>query len=150
MDKVLSNPEIRAIGARGQQERYVRRKWTSAYSNRVAAATEMVAVFYENGKTRRCRVGGADIRVVGPSLGDWKTDEMWKSNGASRPERRTDFEGRLEPYVSMIGPSSPWPEDQGTTVTVENSWQFAGDGRFDRRGVVVPLAVCPQQSPGLA
>ena len=61
---------------------------------------------------------------------------------------KTDFDGRLESYVAMVGPVSPLADDKGTTVTGAQRWQSraAGDAR---RGIVVPLLYAPGGRPGL-
>ena len=109
----------------------------------------MVAVFYEDGKTP----GGVksavpSIRVIGPSMGAWKRMDVEIEWGFQAGTEKTDFDGRLEPYVAMVGPVSPLAEDKGTTVTGAHAWQSraAGDAR---RGIVVPLLYAPDSRPGL-
>ena len=60
---------------------------------------------------------------------------------------KTDFDGRLESHVAMIGSVSPLADDKGTTVTGAHSWQSraAGDAQTRHRRAV---AVRPRQSPG--
>ncbi|MCX7425260.1 MAG: hypothetical protein NTW96_06500, partial [Planctomycetia bacterium] len=61
---------------------------------------------------------------------------------------KTDFDGRLESHVAVLGPVSPLTDDKGTTVTGPNAWQSraAGDAR---RGIVVPALYAPDSRPGL-
>ena len=146
VDKVLGNPEISGD----------RRTWTyksdptarmdAAYSARVAAATEMVAVFCEDGKSG-VESAVPSIRVVGPSIGVWKRMDVEIEWGFLAGTKK-NFDGRLEPDVAMIGSVRPLAEDLGTTVTGGHRWQsrVAGD---TRRGIVVPLLYAPKSRPGL-
>jgi hypothetical protein len=61
---------------------------------------------------------------------------------------KTDFDGRLESHVAMVGSVSPLADDKGTAVTGAHTWQSraAGDAR---RGIVVPLLYAPSSRPGL-
>jgi hypothetical protein len=149
VDKVLDHPEVSGD----------RRTWTYkcdsaakmdwAYNLRVDAATEMVAVFYEEGKAP----GGVksavpSIRVTGPSMGTWKRMDLEIEWGFQEGMEKADCDGRLEAYVSVVGRVAPLAGDQGTKVTDAHNWQShtAGD---TRRGVVVPLLYAPDSRPGL-
>ena len=149
VDKILGNPEISADRRTWTYKSDPAAKMDSAYSVRVDAATEMVAVFYEEGKTP----GGVksavpSIRVIGPSMGEWKRMDVEMEWGFQAGTEKADFDGRLESYVAMVGPVSPLADDKGTTVTGAHSWQSraAGDAR---RGIVVPLLYAPGSRPGL-
>ena len=88
-------------------------KMDSAYNVRVDAATEMVAVFYEEAKTP----GGAkaavpSIQVIGPSVGEWKRIDLEMEWGLQAGTEKTGFDGRLESHVAMVGPVSPLVGDK--------------------------------------
>jgi hypothetical protein len=149
VDRVLSNPEISAD----------RHTWTyrcnpgetmdSAYSVRVDAATEMVAVFHEEKKTPgKVTSAVPSIRVTGPSVGVWKRIDLEMEWGFRAGTEKADCDGRLESHVAIVGPVSPLPEDQGTTVTGAAGWRSRAVGAA-RRGIVVPLLFAPDSRPGL-
>ena len=116
---------------------------------RSGSATEMVAVFCEEGKTPK---GGKSpvpgIRVLSPSLGAWQRMDVEIEWGFQAGTEKTDFDGWVESYVSVLGPVSALAEDQGTTVTGAHRWQSRAVGA-SRRGIVVPLLYAPQGRPGL-
>ena len=115
------------------------RKWTAAYNARVDAATEMVAVFLEAGKTQGGITSAVpNIRVTSPSMGVWERMDLEIEWGFQRERRPLDLDGRLESHVSILGPVSPLAEDKGTTMTGAHSWQSSAAGGT-RRGIVVPL-----------
>ena len=146
VDKVLGNPEISGDRRTWTYKSDPAEKMDAAYSARVAAATEMVGVFCEDGQSGvESAVPG--IRVVGPSIGVWKRMDLEIEWGFPAGTKK-NFEGRLEPYVAMIGSVRPLAEDLGTTVTGGHRWQsrVAGD---TRRGIVVPLLYAPKSRPGL-
>ena len=121
-----------------------------SYNNRIDAATEMVAVFYDKSKTPDgAEAAVPTIRVVGPSLGNWKPVSVEIEWGFQPGTEKSEFDGRLESHVSMIGPAAPLAEDKGTTVTAENTWQSQATDDSTRRGVVVPLLYAPDSCPGL-
>jgi len=149
VDKVLGHPEVSKD----------RRTWTYnsdpgakmdwAYNARVDAATEMVAVFYEDGKTP----GGVksavpSIRVIGPSVGEWKRIDLEIEWGFQAGTKKADFDGRLESHVAVVGSVSPLADDKGTAVTGAHTWQSRAAGDT-RRGIVVPLLYAPGSRPGL-
>ena len=61
---------------------------------------------------------------------------------------KNDFDGRLDAYVSIIGPVSPLADDRGTMATGELAWQSRAAGNA-RRGIAVPLLYAPNSRPGL-
>jgi hypothetical protein len=149
VDKVLSNPEISEDRRTWTYKSEPDAKMDWAYNVRVDAATEMVAVFREDAKTS----GGAEaavpsIRVIGPSMGQWKRIDLEIEWGFQAGTEKTDFDGRLESHVAIVGPVLPLTDDKGTTVTGPNAWQSraAGDAR---RGIVVPALYAPDSRPGL-
>ena len=52
------------------------------------------------------------IRVVGPSIGVWKRMDVEIEWGFQAGTKK-NFDGRLEPYVAMIGSVRPLAEDWG-------------------------------------
>ena len=148
VDKILSNPEVSADRRTWTYKSDPAAKMDWAYSVRVDAATEMVAVFCEEDKTP----GGVksavpSIRVISPSMGAWKRMDVEIEWGFQPGTEKTDFDGRLESHVAMIGPVSPLADDKGTTVTGAHSWQSraAGDAQTRHRRAA---AVRSRQSPG--
>jgi hypothetical protein len=149
VDAVLSNPVVSAD----------RRTWTytngpvakmdSAYSARVDAATEMVAVFYAdapNSPESLKRV--PSIHVTSPSLGEWKRMDVEVEWGFQPETEQRDFDGRLESYVALLGPVSSLASDKGTRISVNQGWQSRAAGTA-RRGILLPLLYAPQARPGL-
>jgi hypothetical protein len=122
-----------------------------AYSTQVEAATEMVAVFYEEGKTPGgAKSGVPSIRVIDPSRAVWARMDVEIEWGFQAGTEKTDFDGRLESYVGRLGPVSPLADDQGTTVTGADRWQSrSAGGETTRRGIVVPLLYAPSARPAL-
>ena len=121
----------------------------SAYSARVDAATEMVAVFCENRKGGKPVV--PDIRVVSPAIGVWKRVDLEIEWGFEGGTEKADFDGRLEAHVGIIGSISPLAGDQRTKTRGAQSWQSPG-GRTAlgaRRGIAVPLLCASGGRPGL-
>jgi hypothetical protein len=143
VDKVLHKPEILENG-RTWTYKIAPEKMDWAYSNQVDAATEMVAVFSDAGKT----TGAPTIRVTGPSLGAWKRMDVEIEWGFQAGTEKNDFDGRLDAYVSIIGPVSPLADDRGTMATGELAWQSRAAGNA-RRGIAMPLLYAPNSRPGL-
>ena len=147
VDKVLSGPQISGDGRTWTYKSDPAAKMDSAYSTRVAAATEMVAVFCEEDKSG-AKQAVPSIRITGPSVGVWKRMDVEIEWGFQVGPKKEDFDGRLEPYVAMIGPVSPLAEDKGTTVTDGRQWRSRAVGDT-RRGIVIPLLYAPGGRPGL-
>jgi hypothetical protein len=145
VDKVLGNPEISADRRTWTYKSDPTAKMDSSYSARVDAATEMVAVFREEDKSG-AKPAVPAIRVTGPSIGAWKRMDVEIEWGFQAEKK--DFDGRLEPYMTMIGPVAPLVGDKGTTPTGEHRWQSRAAGDT-RRGIVVPLLYAPTIRPGL-
>ena len=147
VDKVVRGPQMSEGG----------RVWTyrsdpgammdSAYNVRVPAATEMVAVFSEAVRSGVMPVVPT-IRITGPNTGVWKRMGVEIEWGVQAATKRKDFDGRLEPYVAMIGQVSPLAEDKGTTVTEGHQWRSQATGD-SRRGIVVSLLYAQGGRPGL-
>jgi len=150
VDQIMKYPEISADRRTWRYKCDTSVKMDFSYNNRIDAATEMIAVFYDKGKTQ----GGAQfavpaIRVVGPSLGAWKRMDVEIEWGFQNGMDESDFDGRLQSHVSMIGPVAPLSGDMGTTVTNGNTWQSRAIGHSTRRGIFVPLLLAPDSPPGL-
>jgi len=145
VDKILAKPEI-SVDRRTwiyRPEPGATMDW--AYSKRVPAATEMVAVFTTLVPGTKPTV--PIIRVNGPQLGAWKRMDIeieWGFQTASAGE----IEGRLETTMAVAAPLTVLPTDRGTTVAGPGAWRSrqAGDGR---RGITVPLIYAPEARTGL-
>jgi len=153
-DEILGRPEISAD----------RRTWTYNHigaaeiptvvgrRHRRGSATEMVAVFCEDEKTPAAdRCPPPAIRLITPTVGTWKRMDVeieWGFQTRSERPEKTDFDGRLESDLSLIGPIAPLAGDRGTTVVGPHAWQSraAGDGR---RGIVLPLVYVPSDRRNL-
>ena len=146
VDKILGNPEISKDGRLWTYKSEPGAKMDSSYSGRVDAATEMVAVFYEDSKSGITAI--PNIRVLGPSIGVWKRMDVEIEWGFQAGTEKSEFNGWLESHVAMTGPVAPLADDKGTKVTGGNKWQSraAGDSR---RGIVIPLLYAPNSRPGL-
>jgi hypothetical protein len=147
-DKVLGNPEVSGDRRTWTYKSEPAAKMDWAYNVRVDAATEMVAVFYEEGKTPGGVKAVPSIRVIGPSIGEWKRIDLEMEWGFQAGTEKTDFDGRLESHVAMVGSASALADDKGTTVTGAHAWQSRAAGDT-RRGIVVPVLYAPSSRPGL-
>ncbi|OHB82839.1 MAG: hypothetical protein A2V98_17220 [Planctomycetes bacterium RBG_16_64_12] len=149
VDKILSKPEVSGDRRTWTYERDPAAKMDWAFSSRVDAATEMVAVFYKKGEAQggtKCAV--PSIRVICPSMGVWKRMDVEIEWGFQAGKEKTDFDGWVESYVAMTGPVWPLAEDKGTTTTGGHTWQSRAAGG-SRRGIVVPLLYAPSGRPAL-
>lgn len=149
VDTILGKPELSADRRTWTYKPEAGAKMDWAYSKRVDAATEMVAVFSGDGTTADgVKPAVPIIRVTGPNLGNWKRMEVEIEWGFQAPAKATHFDGRLETQVAHAGPLSALKGDRGTTVTGTNAWRsrIAGD---TRHGIVVPLVYAPDSRPGL-
>ena len=88
------------------------------------------------------------IRVTSPSVGAWKRMDVEIEWGFQPGTEKTDFDGRLESYVAMIGPVSPLADDKGTTVT---GAQRGNRGPRAMRDAASSCRCCtpPDSRPGL-
>jgi hypothetical protein len=149
VDKILSNPVLSADRRTWTYTSDPAAKMDSAYSARVDAATEMVAVFYEDGKNQAGTPNAVpSIGVTGPSVGEWKRMDLEVEWGFQAGTEKREFDGRLESHVALVGSVSPLADDKGTTMTAAHRWQSQDSGAA-RRGIVVPLLYGPQARPGL-
>ena len=151
VDTILSNPEISADRHTWTYKSDPTAKMDTSYNNRVDAATEMVAVFYKNGKIEGNAASAApSIRVTGPNIGTWKRMDVEIEWGFRPGTEKSDFDGRLESQVAITGPVAPLADDKGTTISAGRTWQSrAAEGDATRRGIVVPLLYAPESRPGL-
>ncbi|MCL5096284.1 MAG: hypothetical protein M1608_01855 [Candidatus Omnitrophica bacterium] len=139
VDKILSIPTVSSDGHTWTYKSGPVSQMDWAFSFRVDAATEMVAVFYEDAESP----GNVErvvpsIRVTSPTIGVWKRMNVELEWGFQAGTEATGFDGRIEGYLSVIGPIAPLAEDKGTTVTGAHSWQSRAVGDT-RRGIEVPL-----------
>lgn len=150
VDQILGNPEISADGRTWTYRSDPTAKMDWAYNVRVDAATEMIAVFCDAGKTPgAAKPAVPSIRVTGPSIGAWKRMDVEIEWGFQAGAEKKDFDGRLESHVGIIGPIGPLADDKGTTVTGAHCWQSRAADDAARRGIVVPLLYAPDSRPGL-
>lgn len=148
VDRVLGKPEISADGRTWIYKPEPGAKMDWAYSQHVDAATEMIAVFLENGpKSNGAKPSVPSVRVTGPNLGNWKRMDV-EIEWAFQAGAKGDFDGRLESCVAELGPLSVLNDDKGTKVTGANSWRSRVAGNA-RHGIVVPLLYAPDSPAGL-
>jgi hypothetical protein len=149
VDRNLSNAVVSADRRAWTYPSDPAAKMDSAYSVRVDAATEMVAVFHEDGKkSANLAPAVPTIRVTGPSVGEWKRMDLEVEWGFQAGTEKRDFGGRLESDVALVGPVSPLAGDWGTTTTGAHRWESRATDAA-RRGLVVPVLYAPQARPGL-
>ncbi|MBN1342406.1 MAG: hypothetical protein JXQ73_06985 [Phycisphaerae bacterium] len=150
VDKLLSNPEISEDRRTWTYKSDPAAKMDFAYSARVDAATEMVAVFYDKDKMP----GNApqaipSIQVTGSNVGTWKRMDVEIEWGFQPGTEKSDFDGWVEPSLAVIGPVAPLSGDNGLNVTDGCKWQSRPAAGGTRRGIVVPLLYAPDSRPGL-
>ncbi len=133
VDKILAKPEVSADGRIWTYKSQPGAKMDFSYSVQVDAATEMVAVFCED---KESAVPG--IHVTSPKVGVWKRMDLEVEWGFQHGTEKTDFDGRVESSVGMIGSVTPLAGDKRTKMKDAHSWQSRG-ARGARRGVVVPV-----------
>ncbi len=133
VDKILSKPELSADRRTWTYRSQPGAKMDFAYSVQVDAATEMVAAFCEDGNSAVPR-----IRVTSPKVGVWKRLDLDIEWGFQPGTEKTDFDGRVECSVGMIGSVVPLAGDKRTKVKDAHSWLSRG-ARGARRGITVPL-----------
>jgi hypothetical protein len=149
VDMILSQPVVSSDGLTWTYSSGPPAKMDSAYSAHVDAATEMVAVFYEDGDRQTGKPKAVPaIGVSGPSVGEWKRMDLEVEWGFQAGTEKRDFDGCLEAHVALVGPVSPLAGDKGTKITAAGRWRSRGAGT-SRRGIVVPLLYAPYARPGL-
>ena len=95
VDKILIGPEISGDGRVWTYRPQPNEMMDFAYSQRVVAATEMVAVF------ARGEAAVPEVRVTGESVGTWKRIDIkieWGFGGSER-----SFNGQIAAHVAHIG-----------------------------------------------
>ena len=145
VDKILGNPEISGDRHTWTYKSVPGEKMDWAFSGRVDAATEMVAVFCQEGKIK---TAVPSIRMICPSLGVWKRMDVEIDWGFQPGTEKADFNGRLDSYVAIAAPVSPLAKDKGTTMKDGHSWQSRSAGKASC-GIVVPVLYAPDARPGL-
>ena len=148
-DKILMNPEISKDRRCWTYKSRPGAKMDLAYSAQTDAATEMVAVFYQESKDKGdLQSVVPDIRVTSANVGVWQRLDVEIEWGFQDETDKADFDGRIETHVGIIGPVSPFSDDKGTEMTGAYTWKSrgAGDGR---RGIVVPLLYAPNSRTAL-
>jgi hypothetical protein len=149
VDKILSKPEVSGDRHTWTYKSLPAATMDWAFSARIEAATEMVAVFLEQAATSGGTMPVApSIRVVSPRMGVWKRMDVEIEWGFQERMEQADFDGRLESYMAVTGPISPLEEDKGTTAKSGNQWQSRAAGHA-RRGIVVPLLFASSGQPAL-
>lgn len=147
VDRVLGPPEISADRHTWIYQSPANDKMDSSYSNRVDAATEMVAVFYESPRTAGQAIVPT-LAVTSPCLGQWKRIDVELQWGFLPGTEKNEFDGRLEAHVGLLGPVAPLAGDTGTKTTGPDAWQSRAAGA-ERRGIVIPLLYAPDSRRGL-
>jgi len=149
VDKILSHPKVSEDRRTWTYKSDPTAKMDSSYNLRVDAATEMIAVFCEEGKKQAgVKPAVPDIRVICPKMGAWKRMDLEIEWGFQPSTEKTDFDGRVESQMAMVGRVSPLADDKGTTATGAHTWQSRAAGAT-RRGIVVPVLYAPDARPGL-
>ena len=143
VDKVLSKPEISKDRHRWTYRSEPGTKMDWAFSGRVDAAIEMVAVFCTENKS-----SVPTIRVTCPKLGVWQRMDVEIEWGFQAGTEKTELNGQVDSYLAMTGPVSPLAKDKGTKVVDGQSWQSKAVGKT-RRGIVVPLLYASGGVPAL-
>ena len=147
VDKIMSNPEVTADGLTWIYNSEPGLKMDAAYNGRVPAATEMVAVFYQQDLSG-AKPAVPGIRMISPNVGQWKRMDIEIEWGFQAGKEKTSFDGTLETHVAITGPVSALADDKGTTVTSANAWKSrAASG--GRRGITLPVLYAPTSRAGL-
>lgn len=133
VDRVLAKPELSADRRTWTYQSQPGLKMDFCYNVQVDAATEMVAVFCEDGQA-----AVPAIRMISSKLGVWKRMDVEIEWGFQPGTEKSDLHGRVESSVGIIGAVAPLPGDKRTQIKDTRSWQ-SRPARGARRGVVVPL-----------
>ena len=147
VDRTLSGPEISADGQTWAYKTEPGLQMDYAYSRRVDAATEMVAVFCNKDWSGATPVV-PEIHVTSPRLGHWKRVDVEIEWGFGPDTEAAEFDGKLETLVAWAGPATALAGDKGTQVVDGNGWHSQG-AVADRRGVLLPVLYAPNARPGL-
>jgi hypothetical protein len=149
VDKVLGQPTVSADGRTWTYASDPTAKMDSAYSVRVDAATEMIAVFRAEGWSREGQPAAVPkLRVTGPDLGAWKRMEVEVEWGFEPGTENFSWDGRLETSVALAGVVTPLAGDRGTKPITAHRWQSRAVGGA-RRGIAMALLYAPQARSGV-
>ncbi len=144
VDQVLEKPAISADGRIWTYQSDPSLKMDWAYSIRVAAATEMVAVFCES--TEGVTPPVPDIRVIAPRSVVWRRMDIEVEWGFQPGMELADFDGRIETNVALL--ESLTPLDEATTITGDQAWRSPGS-KAKRRGIALSVLHAPGIRSGL-
>jgi len=122
VDRVLRHPRISSDRHTWVYQPGAAEKMDSAYSQRIDAATEMVAVFGDESAIPK-------IGVTGASVGNWKRMDVEIECGFQDSRRKAVLAELVEPYMAKVGAAAP----------------LTGD----RQGIVIPVLYAPGARPGL-
>jgi hypothetical protein len=147
VDRVLAPPEVLDQGRTLVYRNAPGELMDTAYSEHVAAGTEMLAVFARRG------TGGAlppvpEARLTAAAVGRWQRLALGVEWGFGTAPARSAWEGRLCPHLAEILTLAPLTGDDGTHVDGPAQWHtrpVAGQ----RQGVRVELLYAPDSRPGL-
>lgn len=145
VDRILANPEISDDGRKWTYKSDPTGKMNTCYSQRIPAATEMIAVFCTEKPGGKPAVPA--IGVVSPQVGTWSRMKLEIEWGFQSGKSAKPFDGRIEPSIAMVGAVSPLAGDRGTTITRSGWRSRAADGA--RRGVSMEVLYAPQARLGL-
>lgn len=112
---------------------------------RSGSATEMIAVFYEGKRPNGGCYAVPTVRVLSPRIGVWKRMDVEIEWAFQAGTEQADLDGFAEPFMAIVGPISPLPDDKGTT-TIDAHWQSRASGDT-RRGIVLPLLYAVNDQP---
>lgn len=150
VDRVLSNPEISRDRRAWTYKSDPTAKMDSAYSVRVDAATEMVAVFYDKGKTAdSAPYAIPELRVTGSNTGTWKRIDAEIEWGFMPGTEKADYDGWMEPSIAMTGPVTVLTGGNGVSVKDERRWTSHPVRNATRRGIAAPIWYASGGRPGL-
>lgn len=150
VDKTLGSPSLSEDRRTWTYKSDPTAKMDSAYSVRVDAATEMLAVFYEQDKASgKAPYAVPRIRVTGPSVGTWKRMDLEIEWGFQAETETAHFDGWLEPSFAITGPAMPLAEHNGVKVKQGYTWKSRAARDTARRGIAVPVVYAPDSRPGL-
>ncbi|WP_349318287.1 hypothetical protein [Chitinophaga sp. MM2321] len=144
VDKILDHPQVSADKRTWTYNVDSTAKMDWAFSLQVNAATEMVAVFYEDKTTTVV----PNIQLVSPQVGVWKRMDLEIEWGFQQGIAQTDFDGVIESDMAIAGTASPLLNDKGTTITGDHAWQ----SRYvnaTRRGITLPILYASGEYPAL-
>lgn len=122
-DKIMSSPVVSKDKRTWTYQSDTAAMMDAPYSNRVRAASEMVAVFSAE------EIPVPAIRIVSPEVGIWQRTEVEVEWGFM-PGKKKDLDVRLESYVAETGAITPLTDKK-------------------RKGIVFPVLYAPYSRPGL-